>query len=74
MALVNEGEGVAYTILTSGKIDLASVKQELDKYISGNELRENKKSIQKETEKYKEQEFKAKEPGRIFVRCLLCLF
>ena len=53
MALVNEGEGVAYTILTSGKIDLASVKQELDKYISGNELRENKKSIQKEKKQNK---------------------
>lgn len=24
--------------------------------------------------KYKEQEFKAKEPGRILVHCLLCLF
>lgn len=24
--------------------------------------------------KYKEQEFKAKEPGRTFVRSLLCLF
>ena len=53
MALVNEGEGVAYTILTSGKIDLAAVKQELDKYISGNELRENKKSIQKEKKQNK---------------------
>ena len=53
MALVNEGEGVAYTILTSGRIDLSVVKQELDKYISGNELRENKKSIQKEKKQNK---------------------
>ena len=53
MALVNEGEGVAYTILASVRIDLSVVKQELDKYISGNELRENKKSIQKEKKQNK---------------------
>ena len=53
MALIDEGEGVAYTILTSGKIDLVTIKQELDKYISGNELRENKKSIQKEKKQNK---------------------
>ena len=53
MALVNEGEGVAYTILTSGKVDLSTLKQELDKYISGNELRENKKSIPKEKKQNK---------------------
>ena len=53
MALVNEGEGVAYTILTSGRIDLSVVKQELDKYISGNDLRDNKKSIQKEKKQNK---------------------
>ena len=53
IALLDEGEGVAYTILTSGKIDLGSVKQELDKYISGNDLRENKKSIPKEKKQNK---------------------
>ena len=41
MALINEGEGVAFTILTSSKADSTLIKQELDKYISGNELREN---------------------------------
>lgn len=53
MALIDEGEGVAYTILTSGKIDLGSIKQELDKYISGNDLRENKKSIPKDKKQNK---------------------
>lgn len=33
LALINEGEGVAFTILTSSKVDLSSIKQELDKYI-----------------------------------------
>ena len=53
MALINEGEGVAFTILTSSKADFTLIKQELDKYISGNELRENKKSIQKEKKQNK---------------------
>ena len=53
LALINEGEGVAFTILTSSKVDLSSIKQELDKYISGNELRESKKSVQREKKQNK---------------------
>lgn len=53
MALINVGEGVAYTILTSSKIDFIVMKQDLEKYISGNELRETKKSPQKEKKQNK---------------------
>ena len=47
-ALINGNEGVAFTILSSCKIDLTVLKDDLDKYISGNEFRESKKSSSKE--------------------------
>ena len=53
LALINEGEGVAYTILTSCKVDFSSLKLELDKYIHGNEFKENKKSTPKEKKQNK---------------------
>ncbi len=53
ISLINVGEGVAYTILTSNKIDLISMKQDLEKYISGNEAKESKKTIQKEKKQNK---------------------
>ena len=53
ISLINVGEGVAYTILTSNKIDLISMKQELEKYISGTEAKESKKIIQKEKKQNK---------------------
>ena len=51
IALLNEGEGVAYTIITVNKLDINSVKQDLEKYISGNTIRENKKALQKKNNK-----------------------
>ena len=51
IALLNEGEGVAFTILTVNKLDINVVKQELEKYISGSEAKENKKVFQKKGNK-----------------------
>lgn len=48
LALINDGEGVAYTILVSCKLDFNAIKDEVEKYISGNEQKEGKKSIVKE--------------------------
>ena len=53
ISLINVGEGVAYTILTSNKLDLISIKQDLEKYISGSEVKESKKAIQKEKKQNK---------------------
>jgi ATP-dependent Clp protease ATP-binding subunit ClpC len=55
MALINEGEGVAFTILTSSKADFTLIKQELDKYISGNELRDNERILKEDFEKIKNE-------------------
>ena len=53
LALINEEEGVAYTILTSSKVDLSSIKEELHKYIIGNEVKESKKVSTKEKKQNK---------------------
>ena len=53
ISLINVGEGVAYTILTSNKLDLISMKQELEKYSSGNEAKESKRLTQKEKKQNK---------------------
>lgn len=52
-ALINGSEGVAYTILSTCKIDMQEIKEELEKYISGNDFRENKKIINKEKKQNK---------------------
>ena len=52
-ALINGSEGVAYTILSTCKIDMQEIKEELEKYISGNDFRENKKILNKEKKQNK---------------------
>ena len=51
IALLNEGEGVAFTILSVNKLDVVFVKQELGKYVIGTECKENKKTNQKKNNK-----------------------
>ena len=48
LSLINDGEGVAYAILTSCKADINSMKDDLEKYIMGSELKEVKKTASKE--------------------------
>lgn len=53
IALLNGGEGVAYTIISSCRVDLMTIRDELEKYISGTDLKENKKVSQKEKKQNK---------------------
>ncbi len=48
LSLINDGEGVAYAILTSCKADINSMKDDVEKYITGSELKEVKKTPSKE--------------------------
>ena len=48
IALINGGEGVAYTIISSCRVDFTTIRDELEKYITGNDIKENKKTSQKE--------------------------
>lgn len=48
LSLINDGEGVAYAILTSCKADMSAMKDEIEKYIVGNDLKEIKKTTSKE--------------------------
>lgn len=53
IALINGGEGVAYTIISSCRTDFTSIRDELEKYISGTDIKENKKVSQKEKKQNK---------------------